>query len=120
MGGRLENIALSLPVLIVVGLFGLYLVFGFFRVDPLAKKLLPWVGGHKLSSRLSAEQVTFNPLTLEATVTGLKLAEKNGAPLTSLERCYINIRIVNGNIDHTDANRPGKPPSAEAVLVAVS
>lgn len=41
MWGRVAKIALSLPFLIVAGLFGLYLVFGFFLVNPLAQKLLP-------------------------------------------------------------------------------
>jgi hypothetical protein len=169
MWGRLAKIALSLPVLIVAGLFGLYLIFGFFLVDPLAKKLLPWVGENKLASQLSAQQVKFNPLTLEATVDGLKLAEMNGAPLASFDRLYVNlettglfrwawriqdiqlngpratievrpggklnwaaliaklkedkkppsdtlarvlfehIKIDNGDLDYTDANRPGKP-----------
>ncbi len=169
MWGRLAKIALSLPVLIVTGLFGLYLVFGFFLVDPLAKKLLPWVGENKLASQLSVQQVKFNPLTLEATIDGLKLAEMNGAPLAGFNRLYVNldttglfrwawriqdiqldqphatvevrrggklnwgaliaklnedkkppsdsmarvlidhIKIDNGDIDYTDANRPGKP-----------
>ena len=34
MWGRIAKIALSLPFLIVAGLFGLYLVFGFFLVNP--------------------------------------------------------------------------------------
>ncbi len=160
---------LSLPILIAAGVFGLYLVFGFFLVDPLAKKLLPWVGENKLASRLSAQKVSFNPLTLEATVEGLRLADKSGAPLAGFERLYINlettglmrwawriqsiqlerpqatlvvqpggklnwaallaklqedkeppsdtiprmlieqIKITNGNIEYTDANRRGKP-----------
>src|SRR3569832_1384417 len=91
MWGRIVKIALSLPFLIAAGLFGLYLVFGFFLVDPLAQKLLPWIGGNKLSSQLSVRQVKFNPLTLEATVDGLKLAEQNGAPLASFERLYVNL-----------------------------
>jgi uncharacterized protein involved in outer membrane biogenesis len=169
MWGRLAKAALSLPVLIVAGLFGLYLVFGFFLVDPLAHRLLPWVGENKLASQLSVQRVTFNPLTLEATVDGLKLAEKNGAPLAGFDRLYVNlettglfrwawriqdiqldgpratievrpggklnwaaliaklkedkkppsdtlarvlvehIKIDNGDLDYTDANRPGKP-----------
>ncbi|MGE5319772.1 MAG: DUF748 domain-containing protein [Hyphomicrobiaceae bacterium] len=82
---------MSLPVLIAAGLFGLYLVFGFFLVNPLAQKLLPWVGENRLASQLSVRQVKFNPLTLEATVDGLKLAEKSGAPLASFERLYVNL-----------------------------
>jgi uncharacterized protein involved in outer membrane biogenesis len=169
MWGRAVKIALSLPFLIAVGVFGLYLVFGFFLVNPLAQKLLPWVGENKLASQLSAQQVKFNPLTLEATVDGLKLAEKSGAPLASFDRLYVNvdttglfrwawriqdiqlerphatlevrrggklnwtalidklnedkeppsdsmarmliehIRIANGNVEYTDANRPGQP-----------
>src|SRR5574340_1288188 len=91
MWRRLVRIALSPPSLIVAGLFGLYLVFGFFLVNPLAQKLLPWIGEKTLASRLSAEQVKLNPLTLEATVDGLKLAEKSGAPLASFDRLYLNI-----------------------------
>jgi outer membrane protein OmpA-like peptidoglycan-associated protein len=91
MWGRVTRIVLSLPVLIVAGLFGLYLAFGFFIVNPLAQKLLPWVGETKLASRLSVQQVKFNPLTLEATVDGLKLADKNGQLLAGFEKLYINI-----------------------------
>jgi uncharacterized protein involved in outer membrane biogenesis len=166
---RIVKIALSLPFKIVAGLFGLYLLFGFFLVNPLAQKLLPWVGESKLASKLSAEEVKFNPLTLEATVRGLKLAEADGAPLAGFERLYVNlgttglfrwawriqdiqldkpaatfavqpggrlnwqtlldklaedksppsdtiarvlidhIKITDGDIDYSDANRPGKP-----------
>src|SRR5512143_1889202 len=94
MWGRIVKIALSVPFLIAAGLFGLYLFFGFFLVDPLAQKLLPWIGEEKLASQLSARQVRFNPLTLEATVDGLKLAEKGGAPLASFERLYVNLDTV--------------------------
>ncbi|MDP2057335.1 MAG: DUF748 domain-containing protein, partial [Thiobacillus sp.] len=91
MWGRIVKIALGLPFLIVAGLFGLYLVFGFFLVNPLAQKLLPWVGETKLASQLSAQRASFNPLTLEASVDGLKLAEPNGTPLASFERLYVNV-----------------------------
>ncbi|MDA8127487.1 MAG: DUF748 domain-containing protein [Betaproteobacteria bacterium] len=94
MWGRVVKIALSLPFLIVAGLFALYLVFGFFLVDPLAQKLLPWIGENQLASHLSARQVKFNPLTLEATVDGLTLTEKSGAPLASFERLYVNLDAV--------------------------
>jgi len=94
MWGRIVKLALSLPFLIVAGLLGLYLVFGFFLVNPLAQKLLPWIGENKLASQLSVQQVKFNPLTLEATVDGLKLAETSGAPLASIERLYVNLDTV--------------------------
>jgi uncharacterized protein involved in outer membrane biogenesis len=169
MWGRAKKILLSLPFLIVAGLFVLYLVFGFFLVNPLAQKLLPWIGENKLASQLSARQVKFNPLTLEATVDGLKLAQMDGQQLAGFDRLYVNletsglfrfawrlrdvqldgpvaffevarggklnwadliaklnedkkppsdtmprvlverIRISDGDISYTDANRPGKP-----------
>ncbi|OHE56752.1 MAG: hypothetical protein A2X71_04240 [Thiobacillus sp. GWE1_62_9] len=129
MWGRVVKIALSLPFLIVAGLFGLYLVFGFFLVNPLAQKLLPWIGENTLASRLSAEQVRFNPLTLEATVDGLKLAEKSGAPLASFGRLYVNLdttglfrwawRIRDIQLDQPHANlevrRGGKLNWAELI-----
>lgn len=91
MWGRITKFALSLPVVLAAALFALYLVFGFFLVNPLAQTLLPWLGETKLASQLSAQQVKFNPLTLEATVTGLKLAEPSGAPLVGFDRLYVNL-----------------------------
>ena len=91
MWGRTNRIVLRLPFLIAAGLFGLYLVFGFFLVNPLAQKLLPWVGRTQLASQLSVQQVKFNPLTLEVTVNGLKLAELNGQPLAGFEQLYLEL-----------------------------
>jgi uncharacterized protein involved in outer membrane biogenesis len=91
---RLTKIVLSLPFLIVAGLFAFYVFFGFFLVDPVAKQLLPWIGEKKLASQLSVQQVEFNPLTLEATVQGLKLAEQSGQPLASLDRLYVNLETA--------------------------
>ncbi|PKO63817.1 MAG: hypothetical protein CVU23_09510, partial [Betaproteobacteria bacterium HGW-Betaproteobacteria-17] len=94
MWGRVVKIALSLPCLVAAGLFGLYLVFGFFLVNPLAQNLLPWIGENTLASRLSADEVRFNPLTLEATLSGLQLTETSGAPLASFDRLYINLETT--------------------------
>lgn len=94
MPARLLKILLSLPFLIVAGLFGCYVLFGFFLVNPVAKKILPWVGENKLASQLTVEELKFNPLTLEATVTGLKLAEKSGQPLAGFERLYVNLETL--------------------------
>lgn len=94
MPARLLKILLSLPFLIFVGVFGCYVLFGFFLVNPLAKKILPWVGENKLASQLTAQEVKFNPLTLEATVQGLKLAEKSGQPLAGFERLYVNLETL--------------------------
>lgn len=94
MFARLTKFALSLPFLIAAGLFVFYLAFGFFLVDPIAKKVLPWVGEKKFASQLTVQQVKFNPLTLEATITGLKLAEKSGQPLAGFDRLYVNLETL--------------------------
>ena len=91
MPARILKILLSLPFLIVAGLFGAYLLFGFFLVNPLAQRLVPWIGQEKLASQLSVQDVKFNPLTLEATISGLQLAEPNGTPLAGFERLYLNV-----------------------------
>ncbi|MBT9569074.1 MAG: hypothetical protein IV085_12335 [Thiobacillus sp.] len=52
---------------------------------------MPWVDETRLASQLSAQRVTFDPLTLEASVDGLKLAELNGAPLARFGCLYVNL-----------------------------
>ena len=94
MWSRLAKFALSLPVLIVAGLYAVYVLFGFFLVNPLAQKLLPGIGEDKLASRLTVDEVKFNPFTLEATVRGLKLAEPDGKPLAGFERLYVNLETT--------------------------
>ncbi len=93
MWARIVKAALSLPFLVAMGVFAAYVAFGFLLVDPLAQKLLPWIGEHRLASRLSAQQVRFNPFTLEATIDDLRLAEPDGRPLASFERLYVDLDI---------------------------
>ncbi|MBK6006703.1 DUF748 domain-containing protein [Ramlibacter ginsenosidimutans] len=93
MWRRVAGFLRSLPFLIVAGAFGLYLLFGFFLVDPLARKVLPWAGERFLASKLSAERVDFNPLTLELRVQGLALAEPSGALLAGADKLYVNLDV---------------------------
>lgn len=93
MWRRIAPIARSLPVLVAAGLFGAYLLFGFFLVDPVARKVLPWAGEKFLASGLTAERVDFNPLSLELRVQRLALAEPGGAPLAGIERLYLNLDV---------------------------
>lgn len=94
MWRRILKVARSLPVLVAAGLFGLYLLFGFFLVNPLAQRLLPWAGERLLASRLSAQRVEFNPLTLEVRVQGLTLAEPSGALLAGFDRLDVNLEVT--------------------------
>lgn len=94
MWQRTLRVARSLPVLIAAGAFLLYLLAGFLLVNPLAQKLLPWAGERMLASRLGAERVDFNPLTLELRVQQLALAEPGGARLAGVEHLYVNLDVT--------------------------
>ncbi|HEY0822185.1 MAG TPA: DUF748 domain-containing protein, partial [Ramlibacter sp.] len=91
MWRRIRKAAFSLPMRIGAGLFAAYLLAGFFLVDPAARRLLPWVGEKLLASRLDAQRVDFNPLTLELRVRGLALADGAGAPLAGFEQLYLDL-----------------------------
>lgn len=93
MWQRLRRAALRLPVLIAAGLFALYLLAGFFLVDPVARRVLPRLGESMLASKLTAQRVEFNPLTLELQVHGLELAEPEGALLARFDRLYVNLDV---------------------------
>lgn len=94
MGQRVLQFLRSVPVRIAAGLFVLYLLAGFFLVDPVARKVLPWVGDRFLASRLSAERVEFNPLTLELHVQRLALAEPDGALLAGFDRLDLDLETT--------------------------
>ncbi|MFI4928493.1 MAG: hypothetical protein ACHP7E_12555, partial [Burkholderiales bacterium] len=93
MWRRIAGVLRSRFVLVAVGLFGLYLLSGFFLVNPLAQRALPWAGERFLASRLQAQRVDFNPLTLELRVQGLTLAEPGGALLAGFDRLYVNLDV---------------------------
>lgn len=133
MRARIARILTSVPFLAAAGAFAAYLAFGFFLVDPLAQKLLPWIGEKQLDSRLRAERIQFNPLTLELTATGLALAEKNGAPLAGIDRLYVNLdargvfrwawRIRDLRLDRPRATleiRPGGDLNWDALLARLN
>lgn len=76
---------------IVAGLLALYLLLGYFAVDPLAKKLLPWFAENKLASRLTVERVEFDPLRLILNVDNLRLARRDGQPLAGVGRLHVDL-----------------------------
>ena len=80
-----KKIFLGLPFLIGAGLFIAYLLFGYFAVNPLAQRILPWVAEHKLASHASVGKVEFDPLRLTLTVDNLRLTQSNGAPLAGFK-----------------------------------
>ncbi|MDI1297945.1 DUF748 domain-containing protein [Methylotenera sp.] len=87
---KILQFLVTLPAKIFAGLFIFYCLFGYFAVNPLAKKLVPWLAENKLASIGSVGQVTFDPLRLKATIENFKLTEKSGAPLAGFAKLVID------------------------------
>ncbi|MDI1362073.1 DUF748 domain-containing protein [Methylotenera sp.] len=87
---KILQFLVTLPAKIFAGLFIFYCLFGYFAVNPLAKKLVPWVAEKKLASIGSVGKVTFDPLRLKATIENFKLTEKSGAPLAGFTKLVVD------------------------------
>jgi len=78
---------------VFAGLFVFYLLLSYFAVNPLAKKLVPWVAEESLASVATVKEVTFDPFRLQATVHGLQLANKQGAQLASFKKLVVDLEL---------------------------
>ncbi|OAM52064.1 hypothetical protein A7981_00805 [Methylovorus sp. MM2] len=93
MRNKIIKILVSLPFMIVAGLFAAYLLFGYFAVDPLAKRILPWVAENKLASKATVEKVSFDPFGLTVTVDNLRLTQLDGGELAGFDRLFVNLEV---------------------------
>ncbi len=92
MNKKLTAILTGIPVLSAAALIALYFLFGYFAVNPLAQRLLPWVGERVLASRMTAAEVKFDPLSLELTVSEFRLTRPDGAPLAGFGQLYVDLQ----------------------------
>jgi hypothetical protein len=88
---KLRQYLLAKPTKIIVGLFIAYLLFSYFAVNPIAKRALPWVAEHTLASRITVDQVKFDPFSLILTIDNLKLSKPDGSPLASFQHLLLNV-----------------------------
>lgn len=93
MLNNLKKIFISTPAKIIAGLFVLYILFSYFAVNPLAKRILPWFAEKKLASHASVQKVAFDPLRLKTTIEQFKLTENNGAPLFGFEKLVVDFEV---------------------------
>ncbi|SNR83613.1 protein of unknown function [Methylobacillus rhizosphaerae] len=93
MLNRLIKITSSLPFLMVLGFWVSYLLFGYFAVNPISQRLLPWIAENKLASRLTVERVSYDPLRLAVTVNNLKLTTADGDDLAGFERLHTDLEL---------------------------
>lgn len=90
----LQKLLISWPFKIVAGMLLAYLLFAYFAVNPLAKRILPWVAEHKLASRMTVEQVQFDPLRLILRVDNLRLTTPERAPLAGFDHLRLNLETT--------------------------
>lgn len=83
----------GLPAKIIAGLIAFYFLFGYFAINPLAQKLVPWLAEEKLGSKATVGKVTFDPLRLKTTIENFNLTEKSGAPLASVEKLLVDLEF---------------------------
>ncbi|HEY0562555.1 MAG TPA: DUF748 domain-containing protein, partial [Methylophilus sp.] len=83
----------SRAVIIIASLCLAYLLFAYFAVNPLAKRLVPWIAETQLASVASVGEVRFDPLRLTTTIRDFKLAQTNGAPLASVAKLVVDFEV---------------------------
>ncbi|MBN8776601.1 DUF748 domain-containing protein [Thiomonas arsenitoxydans] len=91
---RLRRVLLSLPVLIVAGLFVFYVAFGYLAVGPLAEHYIPKLAQSRLDSRATVGKVAFDPLHLNLTVDQLQLSTPQGVPLAGFGKLFVDFAPV--------------------------
>ncbi|HWT28336.1 MAG TPA: DUF748 domain-containing protein, partial [Methylophilaceae bacterium] len=88
---RLRRFLVSRPLKIVLAILLVYLLLGYFAVNPLAQHLLPWVAENKLASRITVDSVRFDPLRLILRADQLKLQTPDGKLLAGFDHLRVDL-----------------------------
>ncbi len=89
---RLRSVLTGRAFLMLAGLVLAYLMFAYLAVNPLAQRVLPWLGERALASKIAVGEVRFDPLALALTVEDFQLSRADGAPLAGFGRLYIDLQ----------------------------
>jgi hypothetical protein len=81
----------KLAIGLVIGLTTAYFLLGYFAVNPIAQRVLPWVAENKLASRMAVAQVKFDPLRFILTVDKLQLSRPDGGTLAGFEHLQVDL-----------------------------
>ncbi|MDD4882813.1 MAG: DUF748 domain-containing protein, partial [Gallionellaceae bacterium] len=90
MFARLRLFLFKTPVLVVLGLFLAYLLFGWFGFGPVAQWGAEKYIADKTGHHLSLDPPEFDPLALKLTVRNLRLAEPDGKPLAGFKELLVD------------------------------
>jgi uncharacterized protein involved in outer membrane biogenesis len=77
-------------ILVLTGIYGLWLLVGFFLIPALVRPRIEREGTQALKRPVSVAKVRFNPFTFGATLEGLRVAERGGGDWITLQRLYVN------------------------------
>jgi len=91
MLNKIKKMHFNKPAKIIAGISVFYLLFSYFAVNPLAKRIVPWVAENHLASNASIGKMTFDPWRLKTTIEGFRLTETNGAALASFDNLVIDL-----------------------------
>jgi len=91
MLNKIKNIHFNKPLKIVAGLTVFYLLFSYFAVDPLAKRIVPWAAKNHLASNASIGKMAFDPWRLKTTIEDFRLTETSGAPLAGFDKLVVDM-----------------------------
>ncbi|MFA5083410.1 MAG: DUF748 domain-containing protein, partial [Hydrogenophilaceae bacterium] len=90
MFARLRLFLFKTPVLVALGLFLAYLLFGWFGFGPVAKWGAEKYIADKTGHHLSLDRPEFDPLGLRLTVRNLRLTEPDGRPLAGFKELHVD------------------------------
>ena len=79
--------------LIIIGLFILYMIAGFWVVPPLLKPRLEKELSSQIGRKVTIEKIKLNPLVLSATTTNLTVYEKDGEPFAGFKELLIDAEL---------------------------
>ncbi|WP_243304875.1 DUF748 domain-containing protein [Geothrix oryzisoli] len=77
-------------ILVLAGVYALWILAGFFLVPVLAKPRLERAATQALKRPTTVVRLRFNPFTFGVTVEGLRVAERGGGDWITLQRAYVN------------------------------
>jgi hypothetical protein len=78
---------------IIIGLFLLYVIAGFWVVPPLLKPRLEKELSGQIGRKVTIEEIKLNPLVLSATTTNLTVYEKDGEPFAGFKELLIDAEL---------------------------
>ncbi len=81
------------PVLIVLGVILAYALIGFVILPAILKSKLPEMVETETGRKATLEQVKFNPFSLELSLLGFSMQEKDPQTFVSFDKFFVNVQV---------------------------